>query len=71
MNKGDAFPGNAPNVMPNTSAGSSWRNTMSPQKPFDVLLDEVIDTDIQVRKEDNADLGSSMDAEQEDFDFEG
>ena len=40
----------------------------SPNKPFDVLVDEVIDVDIAVWKEDNADLGSSVEAEQLDFD---
>jgi hypothetical protein len=56
-------------VKPNIGGKNMTR--FSPNKPFDVLVDQVIDTDLQVRKEDNADLGSSVEAEQDDFDFEG
>jgi hypothetical protein len=43
---------------------------MSPQKPFDVQLDDVIDVDIQVWQEERADFGSSVEPEQINFDLE-
>jgi hypothetical protein len=42
---------------------------MSPKR--EITVDDVIDTDIQVWEEDNTDLGSSVEAEQEELDFDG
>jgi hypothetical protein len=41
---------------------------MSPQKPFDLILDDIIDIDIQDWQEERADFGTSVEPEQLEFD---
>jgi hypothetical protein len=51
---------NVPNINPHGGG-----KPMIPKR--EVTVEDVIDTDIQVWKEDNADLGSSVEAEQLDL----
>jgi hypothetical protein len=42
----------------------------SPNKPFDVQVEDVVDVDISVWQEERSDVGSSVEPEQINFDID-